>query len=146
MKNICLKAAFVAVLFVVQTSYSIPSGSDSVNVLAVRVQFAKQDTSTTTGDGTFDLSDSENQFKIDPPPHNRSYFQDHLKFLENYYFKVSHGQLHVTGDVFPLGENAAYQLDEPMTNYNPNTTPDAINNGLARLLRDAIQKADQDPI
>ena len=118
----------------------------TLRLVALRVQFQPDQASTTTGDGTFNLSPAGvDSFQIDPPPHNRSYFLDHLTFVKNYFSKASHGQLVVEGDVFPLDEETVYQLDEPMTSYNPNTTPDEINAGLARLLRDAVLKADADP-
>ncbi|NIT55801.1 MAG: hypothetical protein GWN00_06070, partial [Aliifodinibius sp.] len=59
--------------------------------------------------------------------------------------KVSGGRLVVDGDVFPAGVADAYQLDQPMGYYNPNTMPSEIDQGIARLLRDAIQEADTDP-
>ena len=118
---------------------------DSIRILAVRVEFLEDDAPTTTGNGKFDLSSPSGMYQIDPPPHNRSYFQDHLTFLQNYFLKVSAEQLYTYGDVYPIPENDAYQLDEPMTSYNPNRTPDENNEGLARLFRDAILKADQDP-
>jgi M6 family metalloprotease-like protein len=118
---------------------------DSIRILAVRVEFEEDNAPTTTGNGKFDLSSPSGIYQIDPPPHNRSYFQDHLTFLQNYFLKVSAEQLYTFGDVYPIPENEAYQLDEPMTSYNPNLTPDENNEGLARLFRDAILKADQDP-
>lgn len=118
---------------------------DTIRVLAIRAEFQPDNVSTTTGDGTFDLSANTDPYRIDPPPHNRSYFQDHLIFLRNYFQKASRGNLIIEGEVFPPGQNDAYQLDHSMPFYNPNTTPQAINQGVAALFRDAIQKADQDP-
>ncbi|MEZ4747506.1 MAG: T9SS type A sorting domain-containing protein [Calditrichia bacterium] len=117
---------------------------DTLKILAIRVEFQPDNATTTTGDGTFDLSNSTTAFQIDPPPHNRSYFQDHLTFAKNYFEKVSRGALTVTGDVFPSGESDAYRLSESMLAYNPNTSAQAVDQGIARLLRDAIQLADAD--
>lgn len=122
-----------------------PLQSDTVRVLALRVEFARDNSSTTTGDGTFDLTQSQDPFQIDPPPHDRRYFEDHLLFVNNYFSKVSKGQLFVTGDVFPVPDTAAYRLNSPMAFYNPNTSPEEINTGIARLLKDAVEKADADP-
>ncbi|RMF60238.1 MAG: hypothetical protein D6748_04560, partial [Calditrichaeota bacterium] len=119
--------------------------SDTLKVLAIRVEFQADENPATTGDGRFDMSTSSDPFQVDPPPHNRSYFQDHLIFAKNYFQKVSQGQLIVQGKVFPREQNSAYQLDHPMEFYNPNTTPQEINQGLARLLQEAVQKADADP-
>lgn len=118
---------------------------DTLKILAIRVAFQPDDATTTTGDGRFDLGQSSDPFQIDPPPHNRSYFQDHLRFAQNYFARISRGSLVLESAVFPREQDAAYQLDLKMTDYNPNTSAQAIDEGLARLLRDAFQKADEDP-
>jgi M6 family metalloprotease-like protein len=118
---------------------------DTIHVLAIRVEFVEDNAATTTGNGKFDLSQPSGQYQIDPPPHNRSYFQDHIQFVSNYFQKVSRERLYITGDVFPRQEDNAYQLGHPMTFYNPNTTPDKNDLGLASLFRDALEKADEDP-
>lgn len=119
--------------------------SDSLRILGIRVEFEEDDSPNTTGNGKFDLSESTDPFQIDPPPHNRFFFEDHLKFLKNYFYRVSGGQLILSGDVFPIGEDEAYQLKEKMTYYNPNRTPEENNIRLAELFRDAILSADADP-
>ncbi|RMI25818.1 MAG: hypothetical protein D6681_01280, partial [Calditrichaeota bacterium] len=118
---------------------------DTLRVLAIRVQFQPDSDPFTTGDGQFDLSSGSDPFQIDPPPHNRGYFQDHLIFLKNYYRKVSRGRLIIEGEVFPREQNAAYQLDHEMGFYNPNTTPEEIDQGIATLFQEAVEKADLDP-
>ncbi len=124
---------------------SLPGATpDTLRVLAIRVEFQEDNDETTTGNGKFDLSTSTDPYQIDPPPHNRSYFQDHLLFLRNYFWKVSRGRLVIESEVFPLEENAAYLLPRRMAEYNPNTTPDEINRGLANLLKDALQVAAAD--
>ena len=45
------------------------------------------------------------------------------------------------GFVFPVEENGAYQLPKMMGFYNPNTTDEEINLGIARLFSDAILAA-----
>lgn len=122
-----------------------PTPTDTLRIVALRVEFQPDEAESTTGDGTFDLGTPAHSFQIDPPPHNRRYFQDHLLFARNYFLKASKGGLLVEGEVYPEGETDAYRLADPMTAYNPNTSPEAINEGLARLLRDAVQLADADP-
>jgi M6 family metalloprotease-like protein len=133
---------FSLLLGIEQSYSSTILATDTLRILAIRVEFQPDNSQTTTGDGRFDLIQGTDSSQIDPPPHNRSYFQDHLEFAKNYFLKVSRGNLMIVGDVFPSEESAAYQLDQPMGYYNPNTTPDKIDEGLARLMRDAIQKAD----
>jgi M6 family metalloprotease-like protein len=118
--------------------------SDSLRVLGIRVEFEEDDSPNTSGNGKFDLSESTDPFQIDPPPHNKFFFEDHLIFLKNYFYRVSKGQLILTGDIFPFGENEAYQLNKAMTYYNPNETPEKNNTRLAELFRDAVLSADAD--
>ncbi len=137
---------FLLIFFLLAPAlFAAPALNGTIKVLAIRVEFKKDSAATTTGDGTFDLSSTSKNFTIDPPPHNRSYFSDHLLFLRNYFSKVSRNSLQIEGDVFPAEEDRAYRLDAPMTEYNPNSSQADIDKGLARLLRDALQKADEDP-
>jgi M6 family metalloprotease-like protein len=117
---------------------------DTLKIAALRVEFQPDNLNTTTGDGRFDLNTSTEPFQIDPPPHNKAYFEDHLTFAKNYFNRISKGKMVVTYEVFPRESNAAYQLDLPMNEYNPNTSSDDVDKGIARLLRDALQKADED--
>lgn len=141
----CCRVVLLLFLITDQSYPSTMPAADTLKILAIRVEFQTDNSPTTTGEGRFNFNQGTDPFQIDPPPHNRSYFQDHLEFAKNYFQKASRGELIIDGDVFPPEESAAYQLDQPMGYYNPNTTPDKINEGLARLLRDAIQKADEDP-
>lgn len=140
---------FLIILFIIifiDSSTSLFSQSPQIlRIAAFRVQFVPDDAAATTGDGTFDLGQPSDIYQIDPPPHDRRYFQDHLLFLKNYYRRASKGKLLIEGEVFPTAETEAYQLDFPMSHYNPNTSPDEINRGLANLFKDAIEKADADP-
>ncbi|MDZ7346990.1 MAG: hypothetical protein ONA69_09400, partial [candidate division KSB1 bacterium] len=54
-----------------------PHLPDTLKVLALRVQFIRDSLKTTTGDGTFDLSHSD-EYLIDRPPHDRIYFEHQL--------------------------------------------------------------------
>ena len=95
-------------------------GSDTIKVLAIRVEFQPDGTSRTTGDGTFDLRPREDSpYPFDPLPHNRAYFESHMTALRNYYLAVSDSQLYVDFDVFPEGDSAAYRLPDSMGYYGP---------------------------
>jgi M6 family metalloprotease-like protein len=113
------------------------SGPDTVRILALMVEFQPDENNKTTGEGEFDLSTLADPV-IDPPPHDASYFQNQLKALSNYYQSVSHDKLIVTGQVFPI----VLTLPKEMGEYNPNTSDEATDRGLAELFRDAIQFAD----
>ena len=120
-----------------------------LNVLAIRVQFQLDNDRSTTGNGWFDLSQPDT-IMINPPPHDYHYFSNQLKALKDYYEKVSGGKLILNIDdgegnyfVYPQQNDSVWTLPHPMTYYNPNTTEDALDRGLAELFRDAIQIADQ---
>lgn len=129
-------------------SQSTPSDTIRLNVMAIRVEFQEDNQSTTTGNGKFDLTTSEEQ-KIDPPPHNRTYFESQLRALSNYYRKVSNGKLIIKGfdstwgDIFPQESQRAYQLPHAMTYYGQDEDDEVIKDKrLCELFRDAFLAAD----
>ncbi|MGH1363574.1 MAG: T9SS type A sorting domain-containing protein [Calditrichia bacterium] len=143
--SVCRLFCLLLIVAAFPVNAAPPQAADTLNILAIRVQFQQDTDATTTGDGLFDLGMSTDPFQIDPPPHNRAYFEDHLLFAKNYFEKVSRGNLVVNSDVFPQDSDAAYQLSGDMKSYNPNTSTDAVNEGISRLLRDALTLADADP-
>ena len=108
---------------------------DTLRILAVMVEFQKDNIEQTTGDGTFQLTGSPAQ--IDPPPHDSAYFRNKIRFVENYFRKVSHGKLTITGDV--LGQRVT--LSKPMAAYSPPTTGND-NRKLAELAVESWHLAD----
>lgn len=120
---------------------------ETLSVVALRVQFQRDNDRNTTGDGWFDLSVGDSM--INPPPHNRKYFANQLRALQDYYYKVSQGQLFLKiadasgeGFVYPLAADSAWTLPHPMSYYNPNATESLLDQRLAELFRDAIKLAD----
>jgi M6 family metalloprotease-like protein len=142
-QNLCL--LIISHLLLYHPIFASPEITDTLRIIGIRVEFQEDDSPNTTGNGKFDLSDPFGPFQIDPPPHDRSYFQDHLTYLMNYFGKVSGGQLYLNGEIFPVPQQEAYQLSEQMTSYNPNRTPSENDVALAQLFRDAINAADADP-
>ncbi len=116
----------------------------SYNILAIRVDFQEDENILTTGNGKFDYSDTSDAI-VDPPPHDRQYFTDHLEALKKYYARVSGGKLGLTYSLFPDGERSSYTLPNMMEYYNPNTTEAELDQRLAELIEDAVQIADNDP-
>lgn len=144
MKYIILCLIF---LLVIQRRTAAQNGADiqTIHICAIRVEFQEDNNELTTGNGKFMIDTvTTDTFAIDPTPHNRLYFLDHLKAAANYFNNVSNGRVKITGNVFPQAENEAYQLPEQMGYYNPNTTEADINKGIAQLFIDAVQAADQD--
>ncbi len=67
---------------------------DTLNIVAIMVQFQEDSDPRSTGNGKFDTSNTyynpiiQRDTVIDSPPYDSSYFADHLEFLKNYYFKI----------------------------------------------------------
>ena len=116
--------------------------ADTIRVVAIRVEFAPDTMSGTTGDGSFG-SGIADTFLVDPLPHNRRYFSDQLLFLKNFYEKHSNGEifLDITDAVYPLDDGSVYQLPYPMWHYNHNDD-DYLDYGLAALFYDSWKAAD----
>jgi len=119
---------------------------DTLRILAIRVGFQEDNNSLTTGNGKFELSPAPERI-IDPPPHNRSYFEQQLTALSNYFKVVSHGKLIIEGDVFPQEENASYEVSEQTNFYVPPNDETLLDQRLSELLQQGFQAADAaDPL
>ncbi len=119
-------------------------GAADINILAIRVEFKEDSIDTAHGVGLFELA-SDTSVHIDPPPHNRTFFEDHLEALKRYYYKVSSGRINISYKVFPEGLNESYKLSKEMKYYSPNTTKEELNARLCELLSDSFLEADRDP-
>ncbi|MFC1502024.1 FG-GAP-like repeat-containing protein [bacterium] len=115
--------------------------ADSLHILALMVEFQPDNNANTTGDGRFDMT-LPTEPVIDPPPHDRSYFQDQLTALSNYYRTVSSGKLIISFSV----TETVLELPNVMAHYNPATDGEATDRGLAELFRDAVAAADSEDI
>ena len=125
-------------------SASRAAAGDPIRVLAVRVEFREDENELTSGIGTFDYSE-ETGAVVDPPPHDRQYFLDHLEALDRYFTRVSDGAVSISSDLYPPGDRSAYVLPHEMSYYNPNTTEDELDIRLSELMQDAFLQADSDP-
>ncbi len=114
---------------------------DTLHLLALRAEFVADNLATTNGDGKFLLNASAD-YKIDRPPHNRTYFQHQLLALHNYFNRVSRGRVILQADVFPLEENRAYTLNQNMVYYSGEENKDTQKLRWAELLRDALLAAE----
>lgn len=120
---------------------------DTLKIMAIRVQFQRDNDRNTTGDGWFDLTTGDSM--INPPPHNRQYFTNQLRALKDYYQQVSNGQLVLQVEdesgnsfVYPLQTDSAWTLPQQMSYYNPNQGEQLLDQRLAELFRDAVAVAD----
>lgn len=106
---------------------------DTIRILGLMVEFQTDSDPRTSGDGRFQMNATTARM-IDPPPHDSLYFLYKLRFLENYYRKVSNGQLIVRGDIA-----GRVTLSKQMNQY----TPDGSSlKGLAELVVESWSKAD----
>jgi M6 family metalloprotease-like protein len=120
---------------------------DTVHVLVLRVDFLRDGggAGSTTPDGRFDLTPRDSATTtVDPPPHNRDFFNSHFEALQRFYQKQSGGQLALAWDIYPTDPDSAYHLSDT-ADYGPwiLTHGDAEILRLAeKLVRDAFAVAD----
>ncbi len=72
------------------------------------VEFQEDDDPLTTGNGKFDLKFPSGRI-IDPPPHDKKYFEAHLQFLKNYFARFSiEIEYEIIDSVFTLSKQMRY--------------------------------------
>lgn len=109
-----------------------------VNVVALMVEFQPDSSRFTTGNGTFEgpLFLGVDPPRLDPLPHDDSYFSAHLRFLEHYIAKVSDGRTEVKSFVLPQ----IIRVSHEMGYYSPTgkeASSDPELTKLARLVKEA---------
>lgn len=109
------------------------AADDTVNILAVMVQFQTDTDDRSSGNGQFDLGISTTPI-IDAPPHDSSFFADHFTFAQNYFRKASNGKQHIRATV--LGN--VITLPKQMKEY----APISGNLPLARMVEEVWKRAD----
>ncbi|NQV49753.1 MAG: T9SS type A sorting domain-containing protein [Candidatus Marinimicrobia bacterium] len=125
--------------------------AETLKVAIIRVSFISDLSPATTGDGTFVLDDTLDlectDWTLDPPPHGKTYFSDHLIAMDNYWQRVTNGAVSVdlvNSAVFPDTENGAYQLQNDMLYYHPYLEDFDETAKLFELSRHALELADPD--
>ncbi|MFZ5433117.1 MAG: T9SS type A sorting domain-containing protein [Calditrichota bacterium] len=117
-----------------------------IRICAIRIEFQPDTISGTTGTGLMGTG-FDSTLIIDPLPHDRAYFADHLQFLRNYYESVSGGGVVFdtsSFDIYPTVEDSVYRLDHPMWHYNYNSDDDLLNRRLVELFVESTDKARND--
>jgi len=120
---------------------------DPIRVCAIRVSFAEDELSSTTGNGEFLFSNDGidcGTYTIDPPPHNREYFESQLEAVHAYFDNVSYGKFGlniVDSKVFPEESEHNYKLENVMSYYNPYNNFDIQEQRVTELFRDALFEA-----
>jgi M6 family metalloprotease-like protein len=120
---------------------------DTLRVAIFRVDFVNDRLGgRTTGDGRFDLRTGVTDVLVDPPPHDKRYFEQHAEALRRYYDVQSYGSLALLPTVFPADPDGAYHLND-LADYGPWEVAqdvDIIAKAEA-FVGDAIAAADLDP-
>lgn len=100
--------------------------ADTLRILAVMADFQVDKDGTTFGDGTFGSIYSKDYGNsiIDPLPHNKNYFKNHLEFAKNYYSQVSKNKLKIEYTVLPN----VVTVSKTMRNYTPPRKSDDFSN------------------
>ena len=118
------------------------------------VDFQLDDDPKTTGDGTFLNQSSEeyisyydsevskcSEFLIDPPPHDKTYFEDQITAVKNYYSNVSRGNIDIGFHII----DESFTVDHSMVYYSELSSYDQPDQGIVTLFSDGLDKA-QDSI
>lgn len=100
--------------------------ADTLKILAVMADFQIDKDEATFGDGTFGsiYSMDYGNSIIDPLPHNKNYFENHLEFVKNYYSQVSKNKLKIRYTVLP----DVVTVSKTMRNYAPPRNSDDFSN------------------
>lgn len=126
----------------------------TLKVVGIRVEFVYEDTDDplTTGRGVFDMRDTadyfaENLHYFDSSPHDKRYFETHLRALHLYWNTVSNGEVTLDYTVFPYTSDSAYQLPHNMSYYGRDRGADSggVGAGLEEFIVDAATAAAADP-
>ena len=96
--------------------------ADTLQVFAIRVEFAeeKTDNSLTTGTGLFDSDKTKKDaYSLDPVGVRNSvpYWRKHFEFANAYFNKASNGNVVIDAHFYPK-ESSAYKLKKQIIDYN----------------------------
>ena len=134
------------------SSFTHAEISGDLRICALRVNFIEDTKESTTGNGQF-LSTNEGidcaLYQVDPPPHNKSYFESQLKAVDSYFRSVSYGHIGIDIDssqVYP-SDVSGYDLQNEMAYYNPYDQAALHESRLVQLFQHSLEIAyEQDSI
>lgn len=141
MRQLTVMAVACLLLLTGADAQTVKPAASHYDLVALRVEFAPDTSSFTTGDGTFSGLSLPIEPKVDPLPHDAAYFEAHLAFLEHYIRTASAGRTRVVTHLIP----EVVRLDNPMATYSPvglDSDSKLERSKLANLIRDAWTKAD----
>tara|TARA_S200000501_G_scaffold68598_1_gene60403 strand:- start:7595 stop:10354 length:2760 start_codon:yes stop_codon:yes gene_type:complete len=137
-------SAAVSLLIAMSTIQAEVVGS--LKIALIRISFEEDSLPGFTGNGNFLMSSTDicGDYIIDPPPHDKNYFNSHLIAVNNYFSTVSHNAFGIDLDesvIFPASNDSSYRLNRPMNYYNELGMDDEHEKRITILLKDAIEKA-----
>jgi M6 family metalloprotease-like protein len=123
------------------------AGVDTLRILLVRIAFeTNRDPHLVTmaedGDFFYEPRYPGDPLPIDPEPHDKAFFESHLRGLAEYYDFQSGGRLHIDARVLPEGDRDSYKLGD-VADYGPGADGWWTLEGLESLVRDMITAADE---
>lgn len=135
------RAVFMLLALLLPPAYACAQSRPApgvIDVVALRVEFQPDTTRFTTGDGTFAgvLFEGVDPPRIDPLPHDASYFSAHLRFLENYVRHVSDGKTRIRTHLLP----DVIRVSGEMGQYSP-TGEDSNSDGELLKLVSLVQES-----
>ena len=98
------------------------SSNDTIKILGIMVDFQEDKDESTFGNGKFGsiYTSDYGTTILDPLPHNKAYFEDHLEFVKNYFNKASRGKTAIEYFILP----ATITVSKTMRNYSPDPNSD----------------------
>ncbi|MCF6268831.1 MAG: T9SS type A sorting domain-containing protein [Melioribacteraceae bacterium] len=123
------------------TDYKIYSENDTLRILAVMSDFQVDIDDATFGDGKFGTIYSQDYGNniLDPLPHDKAYFENHLTFVQNYFAKVSDGKLNISFTVL----DDILTVSKTMRNYTPSLENLDDHTPLGEYVEEVWQLADK---
>ncbi|MCF7796314.1 MAG: T9SS type A sorting domain-containing protein [Lentisphaeria bacterium] len=119
--------------------------AQTLTVAAVRVEFQPDTTAGTAGSGQFvynpDFGVACPDFSMDAPPHDKVFFQDHLRAAKTYWNRVSQGAVDIdlgASVVLPAGNTESYVLPHEMAYYHPFDRAFDTDTKLAEFIADVV--------
>ncbi len=111
----------------------------TLKILAVMVEFQQDNDGNTYGNGKFGsiYSKAYGDTILDPLPHDKKYFENHLEFAKNYFVKVSGGKLNIEYTVLPQ----IITVSKIMREYSPPPTNSSDLTNTGNLAQEVWQLA-----
>tara|TARA_B100000029_G_scaffold515208_1_gene621122 strand:- start:18410 stop:21232 length:2823 start_codon:yes stop_codon:yes gene_type:complete len=142
-----IRRFLIAFLLIPQIQGQLVLDKKEISILGIRASFLNDDLISSTGDGSFLMAPEEDQcldHLIDPPPHNRSYFEAHFQAIDNYFRSVSKGRFGIdlkNSLILPFEMDSSYELTGTIGSYYPYNDSLSQALGMAELFKESIELA-----